>query len=77
MLFGMIQGPESSQKKRYEQLRLRSIDWQCQMVGLTIERWLNQNQGLGFWIGRKFLTADFLMLWLGFSLLKHDFGLQK
>ena len=27
--------------------------------------------------GRKFLTADFLMFWLGFSLLKHDFGLQK
>ena len=27
--------------------------------------------------GRKFLAADFLMFWLGFSLLKHDFGLQK
>ena len=27
--------------------------------------------------GRNFLAADFLMFWLGFSLLKHDFGLQK
>ena len=27
--------------------------------------------------GRKFLRGEFLMFWLGFSLLKHDFGLQK
>jgi hypothetical protein len=27
--------------------------------------------------GREFLAADFLMFWLGFGLLKHDFGLQK
>ena len=27
--------------------------------------------------GRKFLRGDFLIFGLGFSLLKHDFGLQK
>ena len=47
--FNIISGPESRQKKSYEQLRPRSIDWLCQMVGLAIESWLNQNQGLGFW----------------------------
>ena len=50
------------------------------MVRLTIESWLNQNLGFRFLdsnFGRKFLRADFLMFWLGFSLLKHDFGLQK
>ena len=27
--------------------------------------------------GRKFLKGEFLIIWMGFGLLKHDFGLQK
>ena len=42
--------------------------------------WVKSKSGFRFLdtkFGRKFLAADFLMFWLGFSLLKHDFGLQK
>ena len=42
--------------------------------------WVKSKSGFRFLdsnFGRQFLAADFLMFWLGFSLLKHDFGLQK
>ena len=42
--------------------------------------WVKSKSGFRFWdskFGRKFLRGEFLMFWLGFSLLKHDFGLQK
>ena len=42
--------------------------------------WVKSKLGFRFLdpnFDRKFLAADFLMFWSGFSLLKHDFGLQK
>ena len=42
--------------------------------------WVKSKLGFRFLdsnFGRKFLRGEFLMFWLGFSLLKHDFGLQK
>ena len=36
-------GPESRQKKSYEQLRPRSIDWSCQMVSPGTGIGSNQN----------------------------------
>ena len=42
--------------------------------------WVKSKSGFRFLdskFGREFSAADFLMFWLGFSLLKHDFGLQK
>ena len=55
-----------------------------QKLGFGIEsgdwNWFKSKLGFRFLdsnFGRKFLAVDFLMFWLGFSLLKHDFGLQK
>ena len=49
------------------------------MVSSASEIWLNQNLGLGFGTQNLAvnLSAECLMFWLGFTLLKHDFGLQK
>ena len=50
------------------------------MVGLTIDNLVKSKSGFRFWdsnFGRKFLRGEFLMFWIGFGLLKHDFGLQK
>ena len=50
------------------------------MVGWAIAIWLNENLGFKFLdsnFGRNFLRGGFLIFWMGFSLLKHDSGLQK
>ena len=42
--------------------------------------WVNSKLGFRFLDSnfvRKFLRGEFLMFWLGFGLLKYDFGLQK
>ena len=42
--------------------------------------WVKSKLGFRFLdskFGRKFLRGEFLMFWLGFCLLKHDFGNQK
>ena len=47
--FGALYEPQRSQKKRYEQLRSRSIDWRCRMVRTGSQKYEKAQYVFVFW----------------------------